>query len=162
MQRGLAVKPEIARRFALGVALMGLMLTCLAAALLVFPYKLAANPEVQGELLYDVLGQLEYVDNGRFEVIDDPAMRQKLAALLASNHLNRREGSAYILNLGSGETVWSAAPTPLHFGGLAVNSRYVMQFTHTATHQLAVQNFWLTDSGNARQEFRMIVALPIH
>ncbi|MGB3918117.1 MAG: hypothetical protein WBL07_11845 [Thiothrix litoralis] len=161
MQRRLAVKPHIARQFALGIALMGLTLTFLAATLLVFPYKLAANPEVQGELLYDLLGSLEYSANGRFEVIDDPIMRHKLAGLLMNNRLNGREGVAYILNLGNGKIVWSAAATSLRVDGLGVNDSYLMQFTHTPTHQLAVQNFWLKDVGKVRLEFRMVVALPI-
>ena len=163
MQRWFAAKHPIARHFALGIALTGLMLTLLAATLLVFPYKLAANPEVQGELLYDVLGNLEYSANGRFEPIDDPVLRQRLADLVVENRLNGRGGMAYIVNLRDGVTVWSAAMA-MSFGVdmPKVRDGYTMQFLQTATHQLAVQNFWLKDAGNARLEFRMVVALPVH
>jgi hypothetical protein len=162
MQRRLAGRHDIARHFALGVALTGLMLTFLAAVLLVFPYKLAANPEVQSELLYDLLGNLEYGVNGHFAAVDDPVMRQELEALVTENRLNGREGSAYILNLGNGAIVWSSAATSLRFEKVVVNSDYAMQFIQTEGHQLAVQNFWLNDAGHARLEFRMVVALPVH
>jgi hypothetical protein len=161
MQRRLTVKPHIARHFALGIALTGLMLTFLAATLLVFPYKLAANPEVQGELLYDVLGNLEYGADGYFDSVDDPVMQKKLAELLIDNRLNGHDGMAYIVNLGNGATAWSASSTSTRVDESGVNDSYVMQFTHIATHQLAVQNFWLKDAGNARLEFRMVVALPV-
>jgi hypothetical protein len=161
MQRRLAVHPEIVRHFALGIALTGLMLTFLAATLLVFPYKVAANPEVQGELLYDLLGHLEYGTDGRFGRIDSPVMQQKLESLVTENRLNGREGSAYILNLGTGETVWSASATPHQFDAIDVGNVYTMQFTQAESHQLAVQNFWLSHN-NVRLEFRMVVALPVN
>ncbi len=83
MQRRLWGHHALARHFAVGIALAGLMLTFLAATLLVFPYKATANPEVQGELLYDLLGHLEYDGKGHFGAIDDPVMQQKLAALIS-------------------------------------------------------------------------------
>ncbi|SEA10776.1 MAG: hypothetical protein QJT81_08305 [Candidatus Thiothrix putei] len=162
MQRWFAVQHRTARHFALGIALTGLALTFLAATLLVFPYKLAANAEVQGELLYDLLGSVEYRTDGRFSAIDDPVVQQQLNALIAQKRLNGNEGAAYILNVQSNEVVWQAAATPLLFEGIVVDDVYTMQFIQTATHQLAVQNFWLKDAGNARLEFRMVVALPIH
>jgi len=162
MQRRYAAQRNIARHFALGIALTGLMLTFLAAVLLVFPYKLAANPEVQGELLYDLLGSLEYQDDGRFSPIDDPVMRQNLKTLTTQKRLNGREGVAYILNVRNGMVVWQSAPVRSELGAVAVDDTYTMQFKQTPTHQLAVQNFWLKAAGNTRVEFRMVVALPIH
>jgi hypothetical protein len=162
MQRWFAAKRPIARHFALGIALTGLMLTLLAATLLVFPYKLAANPEVQSELLYDVLGNLEYSADGRFGAIDDPFMRQRLANLVIENRLNGRGGVAYIVNLNNGEIMWHSAAMPNGFVVPEVDNAYTMQFLQTASHQLAVQNFWLKNAGNARIEFRMVVALSVH
>lgn len=162
MQRRYAAQRNIARHFALGVALTGLMLTFLAAALLVFPYKLAANPEVQGELLYDLLGSLEYRDDGRFSPVDDPVMRQHLKTLVTQKRLNGREGGAYILNVRNGRVVWQSAPLRAELGVVAVGDTYTMQFKQTTMHQLAVQNFWLKAAGNTRLEFRMVVALPIN
>lgn len=162
MQRGYAAQRNITRHFALGIALTGLMLTFLAAALLVFPYKLAANPEVSGELLYDLLGNLEYHDAGHFSPVDDPVMQQNLKTLITQKRLNGREGVAYILNVAEGTLAWQSAPLRLVLGGVAADDTYTMQFKQTATHQLAVQNFWLKTAGNTRLEFRMVVALPVH
>jgi hypothetical protein len=162
MQRRYAAQRNIARHFALGVALTGLLLTFLAAVLLVFPYKLAANPEVQGELLYDLLGSLEYRDDGRFSPIDDPAMQHNLKTLTTQKRLNGREGVAYILNARNGVVVWQSAPVRAELGAVAVDDTYTMQFKQTPTHQLAVQNFWLKAAGNTRLEFRMVVALPLN
>jgi hypothetical protein len=78
------------------------------------------------------------------------------------NRLNGRGGVAYIVNLNNGEIVWHSAAMPNGFVVPAVDNACAMQFLQTANHQLAVQNFWLKDAGNARVEFRMVVALSVH
>lgn len=161
MQRGY-VSPHVARHFALGIALIGLLLAFLSAALLVFPHKLAANPEVQGALLYDLLGMLEYRQDGHFGPVDDPAMQQNLKRLIAQRRLNGRDGVAYILNRTNAEIVWQSAPAPVTWRVEGEDNAYALQFKQTATHQLAIQNFWLRATDSTRVEFRMVVALPLH
>lgn len=152
----------VARKFALGIALTGLMLAFMAASMLVFPYKATANPEIQGELLYDLLGHLEYDDHGRFAPVDDPYMQQRLQTLMLESRLNILPASAYIINQATGQMVWSVNANSPRFDSVDVALGYAMQFITTPGHQLAVQNFWLRDDADARIEFRMVVALPIH
>lgn len=162
MPRRFLPRHASARGVALGMALVGLMLAFVATSLLVFPYKVAANPEMQGELLYDLLGHLEYdAASGRFGQIDgDPAMQQKLNALIVGNHLDMQPASAYVINLGNGNVVWSAAPDPRQIAIPALAPGYAMQFVNTPEQQIAVQNFWLRGGAGERIEFRMVVALP--
>lgn len=162
MPKRLLAHHAIARQFALGIALAGLMLAFMAASLLVFPYKATANPDVQGELLYDLLGHLQYGSNDRFAAVDDPAMQQRLDMMLMQNRLNTPTAAAYIVNLATGERVWSASASPLRFDAIDTvpDSGYAMQFIDADDHQLAVQNFWIKDAGGIRHEFRMVLALP--
>lgn len=152
-----------ARSVALGVALAGLMLAFLAASLLVFPYKAVANPEVQGELLYDLLGHLEYdAASGRFgQIADAPPMQEKLNALIVGNQLDVPPATAYIMNLGDNAVVWGTSPDPAQLSIPDIAPGYTMQFVTTQEQQIAVQNFWLRGGGGERIEFRMVVALPV-
>lgn len=162
MPQWLLARHVIARRFALGIALTGLMLAFLAASSLVFPYKAAANPEVQGELLYDLLGHLNYDGNGRFGPIDDDlSMQRELYKLIAENHLNAPVASAYILNVNTGDVAWSAAANPQRYDSVKVAPGYDMQFITLSDRQLAAQNFWIRNQDGSRAEFRMLVVLPL-
>lgn len=160
MPKRLLVHDAAARKLALGLALAGLMLSFVAASLVVFPYKAAANPEVRGEVLYELLGHLQYSDDGRFTAVDDPAMQQRLALLLLQNRLTVPGAAAYIVELAQGTVVWSASPKVVPVEGSAVEPGYGMQFLHTGGQPLVVQNFWLNTADGSRREFRMVLALP--
>ena len=149
-----------ARQFALGFALIGLMLTFVGAALLVFPYKVTANQELQSELLYDLLGNLDYRGDDKFVAVDDPRMQRRLQRLLADNHLDGLSGSAYIRNRNSHSIVWSGATAAMPLDTSNTQNTYKMQFVYADHHQVAVQNFWIRRNNHLREEYQMVVALP--
>lgn len=149
----------IARPFAAGVALAGLMLVFLGASLLVFPFKVTADPKMQGEVLYNILGHLELQADGRFAAVDDPLMRAQLKQIIKGNHLDGREGSAYIVEQGGGKVVWSASGFPLAFDTSSAENHYEMQLQDNGGYHLAIQNFWMKNANGERLEFRMVVAL---
>ncbi|MEN9503747.1 MAG: hypothetical protein RI964_3032 [Pseudomonadota bacterium] len=149
-----------ARQFALGFALIGLMLTFVGAALLVFPYKATANQELQSELLYDLLGHLDYRGDDKFVAVDDSRMQRRLQHLLADNHLDGLSGSAYIRNRNNHSIVWRSAKSATPLDTDDVKNTYNMQFVYADHRQVAVQNFWISKSNHLREEYQMVVALP--
>jgi hypothetical protein len=151
----------LAQQFALGIALAGLVLVFVGALLLVFPPPAVANSGLQGEILYDLLGCLEYKDSGHFEQTDDLSMQVKLKRLAAEYHLNGREGSAYIQNLASHAVVWSVPGLPLVFNSQSASDSYEMQYLSSGDYRLFVQNFWVAEQAGRREEFRMVVALLV-
>jgi hypothetical protein len=146
-----------AQQLASGIALAGLV----GALLLVFPPKAVANTGLQGDVLYDLLGCLEYRNGGRFEQIDDPSLQAKLGRLVAEYHLDGREGSAYIQNLASHAIVWGVPALPLVFDNRGVSDTYEMQYLLSGDYRLFVQNFWVGNQAGKREAFRMVVALPV-
>lgn len=154
----LPTAPSLAQRFAAGIALAGLMLTFVGASLLVFPYKVTASPASQADLLYDLLGHLDYTQDRGFHAVDDAAMQGVLLRMIEKNNLDGREGSAYIIDLGSGKVLWSASGFPLDFELSDLSSGYEIQYHHNGGYHLTVQNFWQR-VGLQRQELRMVVAL---
>ena len=148
-----------ARQFALGFALIGLMLTLIGAVLLAFPLKVTASQTVQGKLLYDLLGHLDYQRNGQFSAVNDERMQRRLKRLLVENHLDGINGFAYIRHLNSRTIVWGAKAPALDDRAPFSANGYELQFVHAARYQLAVQNFWVRHN-QQREEYQMVVALP--
>lgn len=153
------VQGTVTQRVVFGSAFTGLLLMALAAALLVFPLKAAADPQYQEDLLYTLLGSLDASEGGSFEPIADPAIQARLQQLIHDYGLATPSASAYIIDTGSNAIVWSAAAEPLRFDYLPVAADYALQTFDTGTHQVMVQPFWRMDAG-VRREWRMVVALP--
>ena len=145
--------------FALGFALAGLILVFIGAALLVFPYKAVANPETQSELLYDLLGSVDYQTNGQFNNVNDDRIQRRVKWLINSHRLDGKHGAAYIRNLNSKQIVWTASSDALSFDTSLASRVYDLQFIHVNHYQLAIQNFWVRFNSK-REEFQMVVALP--
>lgn len=140
-------------------AFMGLLLMALVTALLAFPLKAAADPQHQEDLLYALLGSLDYSADGRFIPVTDPAMQKRLPQLVHDYDLATPAASAYIIDTHRSVIVWSPAAEPLRFEYLPVAADYALQTFDTGTHSVMVQPFWRMDAG-VRREFRMVVALP--
>lgn len=125
------------------------------------PNAHASQQESQAKLLDDMLGRLEYSDDGTFAPVADPRMSQELASMVASHQLDGQGASAYILNLSRHTLAWGAAASPRQFVTPSVPGDYTMQFTQLGNVRVASQNFWVKQADGQHEEFQMTLALPL-
>lgn len=130
-----------------------------AVLLLLQPLSIKATEPLQGEtLLYTLLGLLEFRAD-RFQVVDDPSMRQQLQGLVQQYQLSSGHAAAYVGDAVSGELLWSTVSNPPRLDAWAAPHGYALQELDAGTHTAWVQPFWL-EHGGVRREFRMVLVLP--
>lgn len=129
---------------------------------LVFSPKAQASSEEQTlhtQLLYDVLGRVEYDGGGRFTPVKDAAMLQELKAMIATHQLGSATATAYIRNVSRNMLAWAASPTARLLPQQELGS-YTLRFVRVDDLNVAVQNFWIKHANGQREEFQMVLALP--
>ena len=128
----------------------------------------------QAALLDALLGHLDYVEGGTFEVNADMAMQGELAEVAQAFALSTEDRSAYIVRLKDDQVVWKIEPTAPIFNTVKANKDYDLQWikicpssmipptkvSKVQFYQLAVQNFWIRNQAQEREEYRIVVALP--
>lgn len=115
----------------------------------------------QTQLLYEVLGSLEYVGDGKLAPIDDAGVEHSLDELIKQHGFDHPEASVYILNLKQNTLAWSATTSPRQYGTSAVKADvYAIQAAQDGDTRLLVQNFWVRDDDGSRLECRMVMVVP--
>lgn len=132
-----------------------------AIFLFVFSPKTQASEEqaLHTQLLYDVLGRVEYDDGGRFIPVKDTAMLQELKAMITTHQLGSATATAYIRNVSRNMLAWAASPTARLLPQQELGS-YTLRFVRVDDLNVAVQNFWIKHADGQREEFQMVLALP--
>ena len=147
------------KRFVLGFVWTGLIMLLMATLLAALPQRVRAEQNKSGELLYGLLGYLEWQPDYTFAPVDDVTMQKKLAQLITHNRLDALDKVAYIRERFTHTLAWEAIPTSRQFDTSAARDTYDLQTFSSEGHQLTVQNFWLTNA-NTRLEYQMVVVFP--
>jgi hypothetical protein len=128
----------------------------------------------QAALLDALLGHLDYAEGGTFEVNPDMGMQGELAEVAQAFSLSTEDRSAYIVRLKDDQVVWKIEPTAPIFNTSQANHAYELQWFKACPnsmmpptkvekvqfYELAVQNFWIRNKAQEREEYRIVVALP--
>lgn len=154
-------QPSTTVRHALWLALL------IYALVLIFTLFFSADTHAEAsfesskaQLLYDVLGSLEYTDDGKFAPVNDVAGQSSLNELIKQYALERPEASIYILNLSQHILAWSAAEQVKQYDtSTAKADIYDVQVVEDGNIPLLVQNFWVKQTDGSRMEFRMVLVL---
>ncbi|MGL4185519.1 MAG: hypothetical protein ACRCR4_07045 [Thiotrichaceae bacterium] len=135
---------------------------------------LPVTKDNQAALLDALLGHLDYVEGGTFEVNPDMGMQGELAEVAQAFSLSTEDRSAYIVRLKDDQVVWKIEPTAPVFNTVKADNDYALQWikmcpssmipptkvSKVQFYQLAVQNFWIRNQAQEREEYRIVVALP--
>jgi hypothetical protein len=115
----------------------------------------------QTQLLYEVLGSLEYAGDGKFTPVAHVAVEQSLNELIKKHGFDHPEASVYVLNLSQNTFAWSAVAQPTQYDTSAVKADvYATQSTHDGETHLLVQNFWVKQDDGSHLDCRMVMVVP--
>lgn len=149
----------ISIRYAVWLAIF--IYALLTIFLFISPSEARAHGEksLHTQLLYDVLGRLEYDEGGRFTPVKDEVMLQELEAMITTHQLGSATATAYIRNVSRNMLAWAASPTARLLPQQELGS-YTLRFIRVDDLNVAIQNFWIKHTDGQREEFQMVLALP--
>lgn len=113
----------------------------------------------QEELLFSILGRLDYTDNHKFVAVNDPTVQQELKNLLATNKLDGVHGAACIYNKKNWTLAWGEPLMHLPLHTLFEPSDNLLQFKKLEKYRFAALNFWIKNDDGSKDYFQLIIAL---
>ncbi len=143
------------------IVLALLMYLLVAIFLLFFPHQASAGEQAQAHLLDKILGSVMPVEEGKFAPVDDANMAKELQGLIAQHQLDGITAAAYIVNLSRNSMAWAASKATQPFTLNVPADKFTVQFVRIGKLRLALQNFWVSQQDGQRENFRMVLALPI-